>query len=171
MSEKESKLKNIVKKIKSAKHLEIVIAVIAVAVMIVIYFSTLSSCSKNTSETKTNVTDEDYCTRMQMQITKAVAEMCGDAPTVVISWESGIESVIAYNTTVSGNNQTSTPQLITSQGTSSPIVLKEIYPKAMGAIIICQGGDNVKTKLDIITAVSVLLNITPEKISVFSSKK
>lgn len=172
MDKRESKLKSIFEKIKSVKHIEIIIAVIAVAVMIVIYFSSLSfSSTKNDKNSSSNVYTNDYCEQMKREITAAVADMCGASPTVVINWDGGVESLLAYVTSTSASSSSSSPQIITSQGTSSPIVLKEIYPKALGVVVICQGGDNVKTKLDIISAISVLLNISPEKVSVFPSKK
>ena len=172
MDKKESKLKNLVAKIKSVKHIEIIIAVIAVVVMLIIYFTTLNpSKSVGEKDTPTSAVKTDYCTQMKNEITDAVAGMCGSSPTVVISWESSVESVMAYITNSSSSGTSSSPQIITVQGTSSPIILKEIYPKALGVVVICQGGDNVKTKLDIISAVSVLLDITPDKINVFPSKK
>ena len=172
MDNKENKLKKIFSKIRSIKHIEIIAAVIAVAVMLVIYFTTLGGSKtdgkQNVAKTETTT---DYCSRMKCEITDAVADMCGASPTVVISWESSVESVIAYVTNSTSNGSSSSPQLITVQGTSSPIILKEIYPKALGVVVICQGGDSVKTKLDVISAVSVLLNIPPDKINVFPSKK
>ena len=172
MDKKESKLKKITSKIKSIKHIEIIIAVIAVIIMLIIYFTTLTPTkAKDNSDAQTSAVKADYCTQMKHEITDAVANMCGSSPTVVISWESSVESVIAYITNSSSSGTSSSPQIITVQGTSSPIILKEIYPKALGVVVICQGGDNVKTKLDIISAVSVLLDITPDKINVFPSKK
>ena len=171
MDNKKSKLKSIVAKVKSIKHIEIIAAVICVAVMLAIYFTTLGiGKTKDKSESVLAVPN-DYCNRMKLEITEAVAGMCGARPTIVISWESSVESVIAYVTNSSSSGSSSSPQLITVQGTSSPIVLKEIYPKALGVVVICQGGDNVKTKLDIISAVCVLLDITSDKINVFPSKK
>lgn len=170
MDKEESKLKKAFNKIKSIKHIEIILAVIAVVVMVIIYFSTLNFGEKK-SGTGEATTTSNYCTQMKEEITGAVANMCGGSPTVVISWESSVEAVIAYVTSTSGSGSTQTPQIITSQGTSSPIILKEIYPKALGVVVICQGGDNVKTKLDIISAITVLLDITPEKINVFPAKK
>ena len=89
---------------------------------------------------------------------------------VVVNWESGVEKIIAYATSNSGNNVTTTPTIIQSQGTSSPIVLKEVYPKALGVIIICQGGNNIAVKLDVMNAVSVLLDIPQNKINVYPMK-
>ena len=171
MDKSESKLKTTFQKIKSIKHIEIIIAVAAVIIMVIIYFTTLGSSSTKGKTDTDKVNVSNYCDKMKNEIVETVASMCGGTPTVAIGWESSVESVIAYVTNTTTNGSTSTPQLITSQGSSSPIVLKEIYPKAIGVVVICQGGDSVKTKLDIISEISILLNLSPERINVFPSKK
>lgn len=164
MDKNESKLKCLFDKIKSIKHIEIIIAVIAVIIMVIIYFSSFSAASDKDKTAK--VQTDDYCMQMKQEITKAVADLCGSTPTVVINWDGGI----SYVTSASSNGSVSSSQITTPPSTSSPVI-KEIYPKALGVVVICQGGDNVKTKLDIISAISVLLDISPEKINVFPAKK
>jgi stage III sporulation protein AG len=89
---------------------------------------------------------------------------------VIVSWESGIEAVIAYITNTSQNAVTQSPQIISSGGTQSPVILKEIYPKALGVVVFCQGAGNVRVRMDVMTAVSTLLEITPDKIQVLAMK-
>ncbi len=40
-------------------------------------------------------------------------------------------------------------------------------PKATGVIVVCQGGNSTKVKLDVIYAVSTLLDLSIEKIIVY----
>ena len=161
-------VKSVVSKIKNAKHFEVILAVVAVIVMLIIYVSTLLP-KKNSS---TAVSTVGYCERMKIELTETVSALKGAGKTkVIVNWESGVESVIAYVSSSGGSTTTSTPQIITGSDGTKPIVLKEIYPKALGAIIICEGGDNVKVKLDIISAVSVLLDLTPENICVYPMEK
>lgn len=166
----ESKIKKLIASLKAKKHLEIIIAVIAVAVMLILYFSTkFTSASAKTNTEPVSVSD--YCERTQSELTAALSAMKGVGKTkVVINWESGVEQVIAYATSTSGDNITTTPTIIQSQGSSSPIVLKELHPKALGVIIICEGGDNVAVKLDVINAVSALLDIAQNKVNVYAMK-
>lgn len=169
---KESKVNTIVAKIKKIKHIELIIAGIAIIIMLVIYFSTVLFPT-NKTDNKTNVNSrEDYCTKIEKDLTRALSKMTGAGEVeVVINWESSVESIIAYITNSGNNSVTSTPQIIQGNGVSGPIILKELYPKAIGVIIICKGGDDVKVKLDIITAVSVLLDITQDKINVYGIRK
>ena len=163
-----AKIKGFFAKLKSKKHFETVIAIIAVVVMLVLYFSVKTGSNKSTHTTAPTTVMSDYCERTEQKLVAALESMQGVGKVrTVISWESGVEKVIAYATNSSGNNVTTTPTIIQSQGSSGPIVLKELYPKALGVIIICQGGNNVAVKLDVMRAVSVLLDISQNKINVY----
>lgn len=158
---------NVIEKIKSIKNFEIIVAVIAVILMLIIYFSSqISFESEDSSDTLLEQL-QDYCSEMESKLTTSLSTVdgCGDS-IVIINWESSVEKIIAYATSANGDSTTMTPEIITSSGDQSPIVLVELYPKALGVIIICQGGDSVAVKIQIIEAVSVLLDIEASKISV-----
>ena len=160
-------------RLKSVKHIELIAAGIAVAVMLVIYFGAKPFSGGGTqSEPSTVRAKEDYCQKIERELTETLSKMDGAGDTrVIVHWESSVEAVIAYITNISQNGTSSSPQVISGGGTQSPIVLKEIYPKAVGVVIMCRGASNVKVKLDIITAVSVLLDIKPDRIQVLTMKK
>lgn len=160
---------NFIAKLKSIKHIEIILALVAVAVMLVIYVSSFAA----KKDVKTAEADEkDYCAEMQTALEETIACIRGAGKTkVLISWESGIEAVTAHIANANGNSMSSSSQLVTDSGVTKPSLLKEIYPKALGVVIVCEGGDNVKVKIDIINAVCVLLDITPDKINVLTMKK
>ena len=44
-------------------------------------------------------------------------------------------------------------------------------PKAVGVLVVCDGGGNTKVKLDVIYAVSTLLDLSIEKIMVYPKSK
>ena len=163
----DSKLKRFIASLKEKKHIEIVIAVLAVAVMLALYFSTKVGTTKVTQEISTS----RYCEKVEEELVSALESMKGVGKVkAVVNWESGVETVIAYATSSSSGGVTTTPTLVQSQGSSSPIVLKEIYPKALGVVIICQGGNNTAVKLDVMNAVSVLLGISQNKVNVYAMK-
>ncbi len=168
---KPSKADGFFKKIKGIKNIEIYIAILAVVVMLVIYFSSRNSAADPDQSSPVS-SAQNYCEKMETELTDALSKLkdAGKAK-VVINWESSVESIIAYITNNGTNSSTSTPQIININGSSQPLILKEIYPKALGVIIFCEGGDKVSVKLDIINAVSVLLDITPDKIRVYAMSK
>lgn len=133
-------------KLKEIKHKEIVIAVIAVIVMLIIYFSSFG-------EKKVQATNQDdYCVMMQSRIRSVISKIDGVGESdVIISWEGGVETL--------------------SQNSASGNSKKEIYPRAIGVIIVCEGGSNARVKIDVIMAVSTLMDISTEKVLVYESKK
>lgn len=158
-------MNSVLSKIKDLKHKEIIIAVVAVIVMLIIYFSSFGGSPKATLSA---IDTDDYCTRIRQQIESAISRMDGAGKAeVVINWSSGVEIVPAQNTTINGNSTTS--QVVQSSG--GPIVLKEIYPRAIGVLIVCEGGSNAKIKIDIIMAISTLMDISTDKVLVFGMSK
>ena len=105
---------------------------------------------------------------METQVTDAVVKMSGDkSAKVIVNWETSVEAVIAYSTSGSQNSSSSSPTIVQN---GKPVVLKEIYPKPLGIVVVFAGGDNVKLRLDIIGMVSTLMDISPEKVAVYGTK-
>lgn len=145
------KKKKFFEKLKSIKHIEIIIAVAAVAIMLLLYFST--KAVESNKDNNTQGTYSNYCEKIEQELTLTLSAMKGVGKTkLIINWESGVAS---------SSNSSQTPN---SSKTDSK---KEVYPSVVGVIIICQGGEDVKIKIQIINAVSVLLNVSPNKINVY----
>lgn len=156
-------MSKIFEKLKALKHKEIIIAVIAVVVMLFIYFSTFSGEKETKAESKS-----DYCERMESSLALAISHIEGAGKAdVVINWSSSVEIVTATNTNSNGNSSSS--QVV--NGTNGPIIVKEIYPKALGVLIVCEGGNNAKIKVDVVMAVSALMDISAEKVLVLGMNK
>ena len=162
MGKKFGKLKE---KLKKFKNKEIIVAAVAVIVMLIVYFA--GGTNKST-ETKSETIAGDYRVETELKLRDAIVRLSGDKNVkVIVSWESGTESLIAYSTTEGQNSTTKTPTVV--QG-GKPIVLKEIYPKALGAVVVVKGGNEVKLKLDVVNAVAAITDLSPEKIAVYGAK-
>ncbi len=161
------KKKGLLDKLKALKGKEIIIAIIAVVIMLVIYFS--SSSPK--SESAQNV-EYDYILSTQNKITSLVQSLSGDdRAEVAITWECSAEKIIAYSETTNSNGTTKTPTIIQSQSGNSAILLKTIYPKAKSVAVVVKNGNEVKLRLSVQQMLSTLLEIEPDKVAVYSSKK
>lgn len=134
-----------IEKLKNFKHLRIIACVAVLVIVLVVYFA-CASCSEGSTATttfSTDTTSSDYCTSMRAQVEKIVSEISGvGSASVVINWDKS-SSQSAF-----GNSQTENP-------------------KALGALIVCDGGNSTKVKLDVIYAVSTLLDLSIEKIMVY----
>ncbi len=135
------KAADIIGRLKKVKHIEVIAVAAILVVVLTVYFACVSCNSAATGE-EVDLGDADYCTSMQYQLEKIVSEISGvgDA-SVVINWDKSVAA--SYMGTPTEN------------------------PKATGVIVVCKGGNNTKVKLDVIYAVSTLLDLSTEKIIVY----
>lgn len=128
-------------KLKSIKHIRIILAVAVFAVVIAVYFSCLS-CSTMKTDTESDLTSADYATAMQVRLERIISQIAGVGnASVIINWDKSITT--SYGSSLTEN------------------------PKATGVIVVCDGGADTKVKIDVIFAVSTLLDLSIEKIVVY----
>lgn len=155
----------LIQRLKGLKHKEIIIAVVAIVVMLIIYFSSFGGSSVKKED---SVTTSDYCLAKQQEIAAVISQMEGAGnASVVINWASSVEIIPAQNVTENGNTLSSSVVLASGE----PIILKEIYPRAIGALIVCEGGSDARVKVNIIMAVATLLDLQADKILVYGTSK
>ena len=160
------KKKTLLQKFKALKGKEIIIALIAVAIMLIIYFS-----SSTSSKSTVSVLGSDYCAELQTKIERTVVNMSGDKnATVVINWNGSVSNEIAKSESVSQNSSTSSPVIISGQNGSTPVILRKKYPEVIGVVVVVKNYDDVKLRVDLVQMLSTLLGISPQKVAVFSSK-
>lgn len=160
------KKKSVLERLRALKGKELILAVLVMVVMIVIYFSSLSPAAATDSQSALN---SEYCEKIENELIGAVKKLSGDDDArMAISWESGVEKILATETSGSNINSTSTV-IVTSNGSSSPYVVKEIYPNAVGAIVVAKLKNGTQTKLDLIMMISTILDISPEKVAVYNT--
>jgi stage III sporulation protein AG len=161
---------NIINRLKGVKHIEFYIAGIAIGLMLFVYFgATIFGGQADTPNNNSppDVSFGDYQRRIEYNAKTVVSSMRGVGRTeIAIAWESSVELVIAYITINNGGNTSLTPQLVTENGTTKPIVVKEIYPQVLGVAISCEGGNDARVRLAVIDTVSILLNVSQTKVIV-----
>lgn len=148
-------------------HKEALIAVIAICVMLIIYFAGFGG--NKATETQSSSVKSDYKETIQNELKSAVIKISGDkSAEVVIGWDVSGEIIIANTTSQNGNNVNSTPTVIQTSDGASPIVLKEIYPKSVGAAVICKEC-TVKKKIEIVQLVADVLGLSADKVAVYDA--
>ena len=176
---KKSKAADIFAKIRSVKHIEWIVAGIAIVVMLGIYLTSFlpsrgASASGNGPPPGIGTGAEgiDHRRYMEQRLAAVLSQIEGVGRTeIMINWESSVEIIIAYITNESGGASSSAPALVTVPGGGTrPIILKEIKPRALGVVIVAQGGADTRTRLNIIAAVTVLLNMSADNVSVFAMR-
>lgn len=142
MSKMKEKFSKAWEKIKSVKHIEIIVAVLAVAVMLLVYFGT--SCgSSEKSGIEPSGGEYDYYASTVKELERKLSEIegVGDV-SVLVNWSE------------------------ISSETGSTVEGKFVKPE--GVIIICEGGNNISVKVKLISSVASYFGIDENKITVLA---
>ena len=173
-----------VDKIKSIKHLDIILTVLFVSIILLIYFSTFSSSNNDKKDTTNNLVVEQIANESE-DLTLKYAKDIEDKLCMVISnlqnagkvsvavkLSGCIEKVYAYTvkteTLQDGTKiETKTPILTTEDNKSTPIVLQTTKPNIESIVVISTGAKDTNVKLDILRVVELLYNLPSSKIEIF----
>ena len=181
---KKSKL---IAKIKSIKHIRIILAVVLMVMVFILWFVRFDFNTKETTTANSVNTNNiaNYTAELESRLSKTLSQIEGAGSVdVMITLDGSSQLILAYdtesrtnstdNTTPSGtstksNNTTtnSTPIIITKNGQSEPLILSEIMPNIKGVVVVCEGANNIRVKLNILQAVQALLGVSSGQIEIF----
>lgn len=196
--EGKSSIKELISKFKEIKNVEWIVVILIIAIIISIYASTLNNTSdtRQAEEQKENDTglhwvDEDNSpqARDERKLEEILSAIKGAGEVqVMVTYTSGKEIVPAMNTIESTTtteeedndggvrniNQTdinSQPSTFNDSEGSKPIILKEVEPEVKGIIIISEGAEDIRVKLELMKAVQIALGVKPNQVEVFPMEK
>ena len=168
-------------RLKNIKHIEIIVVVLFVFVLAVLYISSL------TNTTKTSLDDfnvQEYASNLECKLENVLGEISGAGKvSVMIMLDGGMkyeyakesEEVTTSSSLTNGTNSKTTTNenivMITQNGKSTPLIIREYYPEVTGVVVVCSGAKNIAVKLNIISAVSTLLGVDNSKIEVLVGGK
>ena len=167
-------------KLKGIKHIELIVAVVLGAIILLIYISSLQS-NNTTKQTSTqSITSiSEYSAFLENKLANVLANIKGAGNvTTMITFESGTEYIYATNEETKTNTNTSSGSTTsTTTSTSSPYVknnqgllVKEVLPKISGVVVVASGAKDTKVKLEIIKAVQAVLEVPIANIEVLVGK-
>ncbi len=164
-------------KLKSIKHIEIIIAVILGAIILLIYFSTINKSPSQSSYQSTSTTE--YATMLEKKLSSVISQINGAGNvSVMVTLSSGPEYVYATSdeekTNTSINNGTTTTSTTTTSEpviiSNDTVVVKEIMPTVSGVVVVASGAGDTKVKLEILKAIQALLDVPQMNIEVLVGK-
>lgn len=174
-------------KMKSNKKVEIGVYLGIGLLIALLYFTGLNSGgasgaladsadSKAPSANAGEPSERSDETRLQEALSKIRG--AGDV-SVMLTYENGRELVPAYSTDtqssksgeVVSENESTRPITVMKSGQEEAMVLKEVEPRIRGVIVIAEGADDIKVRMDLLRAVSKVLAIELERIEVFTMEK
>ena len=180
-----AKLKKLTEKLSAVKtrfnkKTQFAVAIILSLVMLIIFVDALKKPTSEKAENKKNVEESrssgDYVSNLETRLEKMLSSLNGVNDTkVFIMTETSVKTIYAVDEKLeesgeeSKKNKTSasTEIVFSKEGsTSSPIVSVEVYPEIVGVLIVADTKKDEKTRLMILNAVSVALNVSNSKIEV-----
>lgn len=180
-NDKSNKFKSFITNMLNKKNIKIIILLILFTIAVIIFLS-VDGSSKNTVNTSTNEKNNrylstlDYCYELENRLESVLSQIKGAGQVkVMLTVDGSPELIYASDTdtkTSSNSSGTTTstssssPIIITNNGGSGALVLTENLPMVKGVIVVSSGAENIGIKLDILQAVSKLLDISTDKISV-----
>lgn len=179
------------KKLDTKKKIQFAAILLIVIVILAIYFTSVSGNRKQensgsagaaTVETQISSASIDDAIAQRLQETLSAIEGAGRVE-VMITYESTAELVPAFSvdrqsstkvdestdgksTTSSENTQSEVVTISGSDGTQA-LVLKENSPPIKGVIVVAEGADDIRVRLDLLSAVQTILNIGPDQVNVY----
>ena len=159
------KIKEFLQKIKSIKNFEIILCLIIIAVALLIYFS-VSPKEKSNDEQEVVATENSLTDGLEARLGNILSKIEGVGEVdVLITFETTAEQITATTnnshstTTQNGDNSTTT-----STSTDTPIISNQ------NVIVVAEGADEAKVKLQILSAVSTALNINQNSIQIYTRR-
>jgi len=175
-------------KLDTKKKIQYAAVLLIVIVILAIYFSSVTNNREtNTEDASSAVTEISYVSTedslaLQLQETLSAIEGAGRVE-VMITYESTGEIVPAISidkqvsttvdegesgksTTSSENTQSEVVTINGSDGTEA-LVLKENSPPITGVIVVAEGADDIEVRLNLLSAVQTLLDISPNQVNVY----
>ena len=167
MSENNGKTK-VAEIIKSNKKIYYAVAGIMVIILVLVLFGGFFSES---SKKETSDSVSDYVAGLEERLTNSLKNVEGVGKvSVVINVESGMETVLATKVTVTENGgvkeTVETPIIINGK----PVVLKEMFPKITGVLIVAEGAGSISVLRRIQQATVSLLDINVNDIEILTMK-
>ena len=168
---KTEELERLFEKFRSDKKSILIVAMGLLGMLLVLFSDsddrTDSVCTEQ--ETAINIYSE---TELALSVEKFISTIDGAGKTkVMITYECYEETVYIYDKDEKiqsdGRNDISNEYIIIDAGDKEDgLKAKILAPEIRGVAVVCQGGNNPKTKEMIITSISALLDISSNKISV-----
>jgi stage III sporulation protein AG len=168
-------------KFLTKKNLKIIALIIIGIVGVIIFMG--SGSSKKTKDTSSVVqsvsgymTTLEYCGQLESKLTSVLSSIDGAGKvSVMVSVDGSPELVYATDDTktstsnssgTSSSSNTSSPIIVDVGEYNSALILTENLPAVKGVIVVSSGAGDVAVKLNITRAVSTLLGISVDQVSV-----
>lgn len=155
----------------------LILGIIGVVLIIISEFVTEKPKSQEKEQVQSSFFD--YESDIENRLCDIISQINGAGRVkVMVTLKSGEEKKYAYNEMFQAKNDENSSDskteneyvVIDGEKGDECVLLKTEFPEIQGVIVVCDGGDNSVIKNEITNAVSALLNISTNNISVIKMK-
>lgn len=110
---------------------------------------------------------------MERRLAEALSKIEGAGEvTVVLTLQDGPRQILAQDVDQEGPSGERTETVVLSRGSSTQetVTIQELYPSYQGALLVCDGGDDPRVRLQLTEATSALTGLGADKISISKGK-
>jgi stage III sporulation protein AG len=186
-------LKEFFKRLKKIKNIEYFILVLAIAIVIGLFSNWFQSVNRgqetslvqNQENSPPTGSDDKDTQDQEYRLKKILSSMKGAGRVeVMISYKTGKELIPAMNT-VESNTETeekdsnggirkvrqvdtnSQPVSMTTSEGSQPLITREIQPEVLGVVVIAEGAEDIRVRMELQQAVQTVLGVHANQVDVF----
>lgn len=169
---KKGALFELIDKIKKNKRIQyILISILILITVLIVLFGFKTNQPSIVNEQNSYDEISLYVSNLETRLSNTLCKVNGAGKVcVVIKVDSGMETVLAMKTTIketSNGTETEQSPIIVNGKT---VVVKELYPKITGVLIVAEGANNISVMTKLQQATMSLLNINLEQIEILSMK-
>lgn len=159
------KWQKILEKLKTNKKLQIMLLGLVVCVILLVYLAyfVIGTNEEGVESISTeNSSTGEYVSYLEDKLENVISNIEGVGKVnVAITISSGFVYEYAYED--EGKNN-----LLLSN--KEPIVLSKTLPKILGVLVVAEGGENIKVKLDILSSIQTLVSVANENITILGGE-
>ncbi len=169
------------------KNLNVLLGIISACVVIMIIASVFTGGSTIKNDVQNSDTST-YYEQVENRLSEVLSKINGAGAVSVMINYSGSSELITATTTNTSIDKTSdngsssnrvtesktesvSPVIIQKNGEDTPVIVKEILPDIVGVIVVAEGAKDMSVRINLVSAVQTLLNISSDKVEIFTMKK
>ncbi len=168
------------KTLPAKKKTQYLAIVIVIAAILMIYFSTFEASNKSSGAGKETTLAEQTEADMESRLEEILSKVDGAGNVeVVINYDSSGELIPAMSeekSTSSDDKSNSSKEsseiaTVKSGSDTEAVIIKHIEPEVRGVIVVAEGADNIRVKIELLEAVKVVLDVGADKVQILKMKE
>lgn len=161
----------LINKIKNVKYIQYILIGLFVLVLGLIFMSSKGTTVKE-GENPSTLTAEAYAEYLEDKLSSILSQIAdAGRVSVMITLDGGMKyeyatesEEITTSNEIGDNTNTKTTKteevvIVNINGQATPLVIKESYPEICGVVVVASGASRAQVKLNIMNAITALLNV------------